>query len=182
MRVRQALGSAGALGASLTEMLDTTGAGIIHLDRHGQIVEMNDRALDLLRTGDGLFDDRGFLFARTPTDNAKLQGVLNRALPPLGTQGVGGSTVVRRASALPLAVHVNPVDSAGNGLRHLAGRGARACRGPDEPAPHQSGHGRGGPRSHENGESGGGAVGRRQERSPRSPQRSAERKARSAPT
>ena len=110
MRVRQALGSAGALGASLTEMLDTTGAGIIHLDRHGQIVEMNDRARDLLRTGDGLFDERGFLFARTPQDNVKLQGVLNLALPPLGTQGVGGSTVVRRASALPLAVHVNPVD------------------------------------------------------------------------
>ena len=110
MRVRQALGSAGALGASLTEMLDTTGAGIIQLDRHGRIVEMNDRARDLLRTGDGLFDERGFLFARRPEDNAKLQGVLNRALPPLGTQGVGGSTVVRRASALPLAVHVNPVD------------------------------------------------------------------------
>ena len=110
MRVRQALGSAGALGASLTEMLDTTGAGIIHLDRHGRIVEMNDGARDLLLTGDGLFDERGFLFARAPQDNAKLQGVLNRALPPLGTQGVGGSTVVRRASALPLAVHVNPVD------------------------------------------------------------------------
>ena len=109
MRVRQALGSAGALGASLTQMLDTTGAGIIQLDRHGRIVEMNDLARDLLRTGDGLFDARGFLFARAPQDNAKLQGVLNRALPPFGTQGVGGSTVVRRASALPLAVHVNPV-------------------------------------------------------------------------
>ena len=110
MRVRQALGSAGALGSSLTEMLDTTGAGFIHLDRHGRIVEMNDRARDFLRTGDGLFDESGFLFARAPQDNAKLQGVLNRALPPFGTQGVGGSTVVRRASALPLAVHVNPVD------------------------------------------------------------------------
>ena len=110
MRVRQALGSAGALGESLTQMLDTTGAGIIQLDRHGRIVEMNDLARDLLRTGDGLFDARGFLFARAPQDNAKLQGVLNRALPPFGAQGVGGSTVVRRASALPLAVHVNPVD------------------------------------------------------------------------
>ena len=110
MRVRQALGSAGALGASLTEMLDTTGAGIIQLDRHGRIVEMNDLARDLLRTGDGLFDARGSLFARRPEDNAKLQGVLDRALPPFGTQGVGGLTVVRRASALPLAVHVNPVD------------------------------------------------------------------------
>ena len=107
---RQALSGAGALGASLMELLDFTGSGIIQLDRRGRIVEMNDRARDLLRTGDGLFDERGFLFARTPQDNAKLQGVLNRALPPFGTQGVGGSTVVRHASALPLAVHVNPVD------------------------------------------------------------------------
>ena len=110
MRVRQALDSAGALGASLTEMLDTTGAGIIQLDRHGRILEMNDLARDLLRTGDGLFDARGFLFARVREDNAKLQGVLNRALPPFRTQGIGGSTMVRRKSALPLAVHVNPVD------------------------------------------------------------------------
>ena len=58
---------------------------------------MNDRARDLLRTGDGLFDARGFLFARTPEDNTHLQGLLRRALPPFGTQGVGGSTMVRLA-------------------------------------------------------------------------------------
>ena len=71
---------------------------------------MNDRARDLLRTGDGLFDERGFLFARTPEDNAHLQALLKRALPLFKAQGVGGSTIVRRESALPLLLHVNPVD------------------------------------------------------------------------
>ena len=106
---RQALACAGALGASLTEQLDTTGSGIIQIDRRGRILEMNDRARDLLRTGDGLFDERGFLFARTSEDNTALQELLKRALPPFGAQGVGGSTMVRRSSALPLVLNVNPV-------------------------------------------------------------------------
>ena len=108
--VRQALAGAGALGASLTEMLDNTGLGIIQLDRRGRVVEANDRALDLLRTGDGLFDERGFLFASMPEDNDHLQALLKRALPMFKAQGVGGSTIVRRESALPLLLHVNPVE------------------------------------------------------------------------
>ena len=107
--VRQALFSAGALGASLTELLDTSGSGIIQLDPRGRIVELNDRAWDLLRTGDGLFDERGFLFARRPEDNANLQKLLAGALPPFGAQGMGGSTMVGRSSALPLVLHVNPI-------------------------------------------------------------------------
>ena len=117
MRVRQALAGAGALGASLTEMLDSTGSGIIQLDRRGRIVEMNDRARDLLRTGDGLFDERGFLFARTPEDNTHLQALLKRALPPFRAQGVAGSIIVSRTSALPLVLHVNPVDRQETDLR-----------------------------------------------------------------
>ena len=117
VRIRQSLVGAGALGASLTELLDTTGLGIIHLDRRGRTVEMNDRARNLLRAGDGLFDERGFLFARTPEDNARLQGLLQRALPPFGAQGVGGSTIVRRASALPLLLHANPVAQQGTDYR-----------------------------------------------------------------
>ncbi|MDE0312535.1 MAG: helix-turn-helix transcriptional regulator, partial [Caldilineaceae bacterium] len=110
VNVRQALAGADALGASLTELLDTTGAGVIQLDPRGRILEMNDRVWDLLRTGDGLFDERGFLLARRPEDNAKLQELLSRALPPFGAQGMGGSTMVRRSSALlPLVLHVNPV-------------------------------------------------------------------------
>ncbi len=109
VRVRQSVAGVGALGASITEMLDATGLGIIQIDLRGRIVEMNDRARDLLRTGDGLFDAHGFLFARKPEDNTNLQMLLKRALPPLGTQGVSGSTIVKRASSLPLALHVQPV-------------------------------------------------------------------------
>ena len=115
--VRQSLAGAGALGASLTELLNTTGLGIIQLDPRGRIVEVNDRARDLLRTGDGLFDERGFLLARRTEANARLQEMLKRALPPFGTQGVGGSTMVGRASALPLVLHVNPVDRQESDIR-----------------------------------------------------------------
>ena len=114
---RQALSGAGALGASLMELLDTTGSGVIQLDRRGRIVEVNDRARDLLRTGDGLFDERGFLFARRPEENDRLQGLLTRALPPFGARGVGGSTMVGRASALPLVLHVSPVDRQESDIR-----------------------------------------------------------------
>ena len=108
--VQQALAGAGALGTSLAALLDTTGLGIVQLDGRGRIVAANDRARDLLRTGDGLFDEGGYLYARAPEDNADLQGLLARALPPFGAQGAGGSTMVGRSSALaPLALHVNPV-------------------------------------------------------------------------
>ena len=101
---------AGALGASLAKLLDATGSGIVHLDGRGRIVAANDRAQGLLRTGNGLFDEGGFLYARRREDDAKLQGLLTRVLPPFGAQGAGGSTMVRRSSALPpLVLHVNPV-------------------------------------------------------------------------
>ena len=46
------------------------------------------------------------------------QGLLTRALPPFGAQGVGGSTMVRRASSVsPLALHVNPVGRQETDLR-----------------------------------------------------------------
>ena len=51
----------------------------------------------------------GFLHARTPADDAELQWLLRRALPPFGARGAGGSTTLRRSCASPLVVHVNPV-------------------------------------------------------------------------
>ena len=136
VRVQQALTGAGALGETLTKLLDITGLGIIQLDGRGRIIAANDRARDSLRIGDGLFDEGGFLYARTPEDNAELQGLLTRALPPFGAQGTGGSTVVTRAlplfgaqgtggstvvtrsSALaPLVLHVNPVGREETDLR-----------------------------------------------------------------
>ena len=109
--VRYALASAGALvGASLDELLATAGSGIVQLDWRGRILAANDRARDLLRTADGLFDKRGFLFARSSADNADLQRLLTRALPPFGRQGAAGSMKVRRSAGLqPLMLHVNPV-------------------------------------------------------------------------
>ena len=111
VQVRQTLARADALGATLTEMLDATGLGIVQLDTRGRILAANDRARDLLRGGGGLCDRQGFLYARMPRDNDDLRNLLRRALPPLGTRGTGGSTIVRRPGALPpLVLHVHPVD------------------------------------------------------------------------
>ena len=85
--MQQALAGAGALGASLATLLDTTGLGIVQLDGRGRIVAANDRARDVIRTSKGLFDEHGFLRARLRKDDAKLQAVLARALPPFGVQG-----------------------------------------------------------------------------------------------
>ena len=110
MHVQQTLARADGLGATLTEMLDRTGPGIVQLDARGRIVAANDRARDLLRTGDGLFDAGGFLFARMPQDNDALQGLLNRALPSFEARGGGGSTKASRSGGLPpLVLHVHPV-------------------------------------------------------------------------
>ena len=64
---------AGALGASLATLLDTTGLGIVQLDGRGRIVAANDRARDVLRTGKGLFDR---VPPRPAKDDAELQAVL----------------------------------------------------------------------------------------------------------
>ena len=109
VRVRQALAGAGALGATLTDLLESTGLGIVQLDGRGRIVEANDCALDLLRTGDGLCDKGGCLFAITPEVDDDLQWLLARALPPVGEPGAGGSMLMKRSSDLPrLMLHVIP--------------------------------------------------------------------------
>ena len=108
--VRLTIAGADALGFSLSELLDTTRVGVIHLDRRGRIVETNDRANDILRRDDGLSDQDGFLRCLVSKDNADLQKLLERALPTFGGQGVGGSLTIQRRSALPrLAVHISPV-------------------------------------------------------------------------
>ena len=109
VHMQQALAGAGALGASLGKLLDTTGLGIVQLDARGRIVAANDRAREVLRSGDGLLDKQGFLHARSPEEDAELQRLLMRALPPYGDQGAGGSTMLRRASGPALMLHVNPV-------------------------------------------------------------------------
>ena len=110
VRVRQALVDAEALGASSATVLENTRVGVIQLNRIGKIVAVNDRALDILKQGDGLLDRGGFLRARLRADNDRLLKLLSGALPVLGGNAVGGSMTVRRSPHLPrLALHVNPV-------------------------------------------------------------------------
>ena len=110
LNVQQALSGAGALGAKLEGMLDVTGLGVVQLDARGRIVATNERARNILRTGDGLLDGDGVLSARAPRDNDSLQNLLGRALAPSGARGAGGSTLVSRPGPLPpLVVHVHPV-------------------------------------------------------------------------
>ena len=102
----------------LAALLDSTSSGMIQLDRRGRIVAANDLARDLLRRGDGLSDQGGSLHARTQADDAALQALLARALPGFGSQGAGGSTIVRRALNLPgLVLHVSPVGEGGADIR-----------------------------------------------------------------
>ena len=110
VRVRQTLLDASALGASLVELLENTASGIVQLDRRGRIVAANDCATSLLRRGDALSDRRRQLSARRAADDARLKGLLARALPRFGEQGSSGSMVVSRPNGLPgLTVHVSPV-------------------------------------------------------------------------
>ena len=108
--VRQALASAEAMGASFTELLANKRVGVVHMDRRGVIVTMNDRARDILRRGDGLSDQGGHLRAWLPADDANLNRLLARALPNIQGSATSGSIMIRRSPGFPrLALHVNPM-------------------------------------------------------------------------
>ncbi len=110
VRVRSMLAEAGALGATVTGLLDNTRAGVIQLDRGGRIVDANDSARELLRQNDGLFDVDGALRAAWPEDDSRLRDLVTRALPRIDEQGASGSMLVRRRSSLArFALHVKPV-------------------------------------------------------------------------
>ena len=110
VHVRQALSGARALGASLTHLLHNARIGVIHLDRQGRIVETNDPARNLLMQGNGLWEQRGFLRAWLPDDDARLKRLVAAALPTLGGRAVGGSMPVRHPFCEPgLTLHVHPV-------------------------------------------------------------------------
>ena len=111
-RVRQALVDARALGSSLAALLDSTGCGVIHLDRRGRIVEANDRARDILRQGHLLGGRHASLQSPHRRENVKLQALLRLALPRFGASGESGSiSVKRRRGPTPLVVHLAPVGS-----------------------------------------------------------------------
>ena len=109
VRVRQSLHNAEAFGASLVRLLGVSVIGVIHLDRRGRLLHMNDRAHALVRQGDGLFDQGGHLHARLPGDESRLQRILAGALPAHDLTGASGSMTVRRTCRAPhLTVHVLP--------------------------------------------------------------------------
>ena len=112
VQVRRVVAGAEALGDSLSELLDNTRVGVIHLDWRGRIIEANGRARAMLRQGDGLFDEDGFLHARLQADDTRLEALLGQALPTFGGQAVGGSMTLGRPPGLPrLAVHLSPVSA-----------------------------------------------------------------------
>ena len=111
VRVRQAVAAAQAMGSSLKGLLDNARIGVVLLDRRGLVIEANARALDVLRRADGLFDRDGRLGAWSPADDARLQGLLSRALPASGAQGAAGTVSVGRASGQRrLVLHASPVE------------------------------------------------------------------------
>ena len=110
VRTRLALSSAGALGASLSDLLSGKGVGVIHLGRQGRILNANDRALEILRRGDGLYEDGGSLHARWAADDDRLQRLLQESMPRSATPAKGGSMTVRRTSGRSrLNVHAAPL-------------------------------------------------------------------------
>ena len=123
VQVRHALGGAQALSTSLSGLLDDRQLGVIHLDRRGRITLTNDCARRLLRRGHGLFERDGYLRARAPADDTRLQGLVAHALPRFGQQGSGGwVTVSRWPSRLRQAIHAVPVDRRQKdfGIGHVA--------------------------------------------------------------
>ena len=78
-------------------LLENPRIGVIHLDRRGQILEVNDRARRLLRRGQGLSDRDGVLRARQPADQRRLERLVAGALPTAGAVPVSGSMLLARA-------------------------------------------------------------------------------------
>ena len=108
-RVRQSLHNAEAYGASLMRLLGGSLIGVIHLDRRGRLLQMNDRAQALVHQGDALFDQGGHLHARLPADESRLQRLVASALPADNFTGASGSMTVSRTCRAPqLTLHVVP--------------------------------------------------------------------------
>ena len=107
--VRQALVRAGARATTAGALLENPRIGVIHLDRRGQILEINDRARSLLRRGQGLSDRDGVLRTRQSADQRCLERLVAGALPTAGAVPVSGSMLASAAGAPPFVVHVKPV-------------------------------------------------------------------------
>ena len=123
IHVRQALVRAQAGDTTVTALLENPRIGVLHLDRRGRILAVNDRARSLLRHGAGLSDEEGVLQARAPDDQGCLARLVAEALPTSGAVPVSGSMLLDRVSGLPpFVVHVKPVGvpQPDYGARHVA--------------------------------------------------------------
>ena len=107
--VRLALTNAGILVASLQDLLDVRGFGVLHLDRRGRILATNGRAEDILRANTFLSDEGGAFRARLPRDRHRFDRLLASALRPRGDVAVGGSMSLGSPPHVSgLMVHVRP--------------------------------------------------------------------------
>ena len=123
VRVRQTLVRAQTRDTTVTTLLDNPRIGVLHLDRRGHIIEVNDRARNILRHGDGLSDRDGVLCVRKAADRLRLERLVASALPASGAVAVSGSMLLGRPSASPpFVVHVKPVavPQPDYGARHIA--------------------------------------------------------------
>ena len=123
IRVRQALVRAQAGDTTVTALLENARIGVLHLDRRGRILAVNDRARHLLRHGEGVSDEEGVLQALDPDDQGRLARLVAEALPTSSAVPVSGSMLLGRAAAVPpLVVHVKPVGvpQPDYGARHVA--------------------------------------------------------------
>ena len=109
VRVRHVLAGAGALGASLADLLATTGLGIIQVDGRGRIAAANDRPWPCCAPARAWSTRAGSWARPSRRTTPCCRGLLTRALPPFGGPGAGGSMTVRRAAdPQPLVVHLLP--------------------------------------------------------------------------
>ena len=123
IRVRQMLVQAEARDTTVTALLDNPRIGVLHLDRRGRILEVNDRARSILGKGDGLSDRDGMLRARKAADRLRLKRLVSLALPASEAVAISGSTLIGRGfGSPPLVVHVKPVavPQPDYGARHTA--------------------------------------------------------------
>ena len=110
VRVRQELVAAEAHAyADVSALLEHTSLGVVFLNRRGAIATANRTARRMMRAKDGIFECRGTLQASLPSDDARIRGLVARALPRIGHVAVGGYMSARRSVGLPLVVHVHPV-------------------------------------------------------------------------
>ena len=123
IRVRQALVRAKARATTVPALLDNPRIGIIHLDRRGRILAVNDHAFGLLRPDGRLSDKDGVLCARGRDNQLQLERLVADALPDSAAGAVSASMLLHGSSGLPpYVVHVKPVGipQPDYGARHVA--------------------------------------------------------------